>query len=437
MTKENADYNAVFKKLTKILGNENVKKQPKSQQEILVKPKTTDDVSRIVKLAVKGNIPIFSKTKTRKAREKSKNLSIVLSIEEMNGVFDIDDENLAVTVGPGVKWMDLIKILSNREFSIGVYPSVGKPTVGEWVNIGGAGTGSYKFGPAEDQVRTMEVVLPDGKMINTGFKNVLANSSGYNLNGLFIGADGTLGVITKVTLKMYPKPEDVRYLSYIFIGIKDFADAMNELKKLKTTPLNISFFDQNHPKSLSLVGKKIPDLNGTVINITLAGFKSILGHEEKNIEGVMQKFNAKKVASKIAQKLWDERFFDVIPKPKKIVPTFCETLIPISSLHDMINETHALLVKMNLKGAIIGTLADRSTISFTPYFVTETVSKSSKLKATFMEKIGDLALNKGGRPVNSSIFLLSDFKRVYGEGINTILDIKSAIDPHDIMNPYG
>jgi hypothetical protein len=91
---------------------------------------------------------------------------------------------------------------------------------------------------------------------------------------------------------------------------------------------------------------------------------------------------------------------------------------------------------MKLKGAIIGTLCDRSTISLTPYFLHDKrTSEKSRIPTMFAEKFGELALGHGGRPIGTTMFLSSALKRVYGEGINTILDIKTAIDPQEIMNP--
>jgi FAD/FMN-containing dehydrogenase len=437
MVKENAAYKAVFVKLAKIVGDTRVTKGPIAPPQIIVRPKTTDDVSRILKLAVKEGAPIFPKREMPWINlEKGTPVAIMLNTKDMNGIFSIDDENLAVTVGPGVVWRDLYNALSKRKYSIGAYPDSSIPTVGDWIDCGGAGIGSYSHGFAADQVRTMEVVLPDGKIIDTGFKKVLPNSSGYNLNGLFVGADSTLGVVTKVTLKMFPKPEETRPLYFTFSDHLKMVEALKELTKLKTTPLNVSFFGKNHLQFLKTFGSEVPPLGGMVVNVTLSGLKSVLDHDDGKISELFKKHGAIKVEKKSAGILWKERFFDLKSTGGGLSPIFTEVLVPLTKLQGMMDDTYELIDKMKVKAAIIGLISDRSTVAFTPYLIMDKKSsESSKVPALFAEKLGDYSLKYHGRPVGSTMFLVHGLKRVYGEGINTILDIKSAIDPHDIMNP--
>ncbi len=433
MAKENVSLEKLSIKLTKIVGESNVKKASSAPNKLIVRPKTADHVSRIVRLASKQETPIVPKREMRRAVLDAQTKGcIVLNTSGMKEIFKIDEENLAVTVGPGVLWKDLYETLHGKGYLMGAYPASSQSTVGEWMDLGGAGIGSYTYGFAQDLVRTMEIVLADGKIINTGFEKVLSNSSGFNLNGLFVGADSTLGVITKITLKMFPAPEEIRPLSYTFPEWRALTDALFELTSLKTTPLNVSFFDNSHLQSQRSFGKDVPALGGMVMNITLAGLKSVVDHDEKVIDGVMEKHNAKKENSKTSQKLWEERFFDAPTKKGEVSPAFSEVLIPASNLLEMINDTSELINKTKLKGAITGTLCDRSTVALTPYLISD---KRTKGMRAFEKRVGESALRLEGRPTGSSLFSASDLKRIYGEGMNTIMDIKSALDPHNIMNP--
>jgi glycolate oxidase len=439
MVERSAEMERMYEDLEKVLGEARVKRVPKSPNKLIVKPKTADDVSRITKLASKRDVPIVPKREMfwfaiDKTSERG---LLILDTSNMNGIFEIDEENLIVTVGPGVQWKDLYNILFKRGYLLGAYPGVSISTAGEWINKGGGGIGSYKYGSAADQVRSMEVVLPDGKIINTGFKTVLSNSSGYNLNGLFVGSDSTLGVITKITLKLYPAPEEIKPLYYTVPESFALTEIIHDLTHLKTTPLNISFFGINHLKSLRLFGKEVPELEDPlVMNITLAGLKSVVEYDEVVIDEVMNKQMATKLNNDMAEILWNERFFMVPITRAGVIPVLCEVFIPANNLLFMINDTYTLIDKMDLKGAIMGTLCDRSTVALTPYYLSgDRPPKKSKLAAAFMNRVGELALRHGGRPAGSGAVSPSDLRRIYGEGINTLLNIKSALDPHDIMNP--
>jgi glycolate oxidase len=437
MVKENAAYKDVFVKLSRILGDSRVKRGPNAPPQIIVKPKSTEDISRILKLAEKDEIPVYPKREMQWIRFDAQTpVAIMMDTKDMDGILNVDEDNLAVTVGPGVIWKDLYSALSKRKYSIGAYPESSMPTVGEWIDCGGAGIGSYYHGFAADQVRTMEVVLPDGKIIDTGFTKVLPNSSGYNLNGLFVGADSTLGVISKVTLKMFPKPQETRPLYFTFSDSTKMTEALKVVTKLKTTPLNISFLGKNHVKTLKMFGSDVPELQGMIVNVTLSGLKSVIDYEENQINTLIEKHGAVKVAANVAGLFWKERFFDVKSKGQGLSPIFSEVLIPLSNLLGMIEDTNNLFTKMKLRGAITGIISDRSTVAFTPYLLLDKKSsETSRVPAVFATKLGDFSLKYHGRPIGSTMFLVPGLKKVYGEGINTILDIKSAIDPHDIMNP--
>ncbi|UCG69703.1 MAG: FAD-binding oxidoreductase [Thermoplasmata archaeon] len=434
MTERNVSLDKVRSKISKIVGDGKVKIDSKVPNKIIVRPRTSDDVSRIINVAVKEGVPIVPKRKITWAEKGAKTQeSIILDTLDMNGIFKIDDENLAVTVGPGVLGKDLYDTLLKKGYLLGAYPVSSTPTVGEWVDIGGAGIGSYGHGFAGDLIRTMEVVLPDGKIINTGFEKVLSNSSGYNLNGLFVGADSTLGIITKITMKIFPKPEETRPLYYTFSELKNLTLALQDITKQKTTPINILFFDANHIQYLRKFGKDVPNIEGYVMNITLAGLKSVVDHEEGVINAMMERHGGKKESNDTAKALWQERFFEVSSTKKEVMPVFYEALIPTTKLFDMANSTYSLIDKMKLKAAVMGILCDRSTVNLIPYIMTD--KKAIEKPSAFAGKFGELALANRGRPTGITMSQISVIKTVYGEGLNTILDIKSAIDPRGIMNP--
>src|SRR4030042_3906136 len=110
-------------------------------------------------------------------------------------------------------------------------------TLGGWIATGGTGIGAYKYGTAGDLIRDMEVVLPTGIMIHTGDKHVPSSGGGPNLNWLFVGSEGTYGIVTEVTFSILPKPEELRPVAYSFDDLAKFSPALKKLVRRHGTPM--------------------------------------------------------------------------------------------------------------------------------------------------------------------------------------------------------
>jgi glycolate oxidase len=454
------EYNLIYKKIEKIVGKDRIKDDDyerklyshdvaplpnmielgfKLTPDLIIRPKSTKEVSEIVKIALKENVPIIPRggASWGLGGAVPVNGGIVLDISNMNNILEIDENNLSVTVESGISWNELYEKMLQKGFLIGSYPSSAfAATVGGWINTGGVGIGTYKYGSVGDQLRTMEVVLPNGKIIDTGFKNVLANSSGYNLNGLFLGSEGTLGVVTKVTLKINPAPEEIRPLSIEFSSLDDFYSAVHKIARAKIQPLHLGFLDKNHFELLKSINKNVPKVRKILLNIALEGDTPVVDYEESVIDKITSSNGGNKEDRKTAQHEWDERFFEM--RIKKIGPTLItgEVMTPISTMITLFNGIYKIIKKMKLRAAVTGFISDRNTITFMPYYLTdERKLVRSLLSMAFTKKLNDLAFKNGGRSAGLGIFFTSNLKKMHGDGVDLIFDLKSAIDPSNIMNP--
>lgn len=316
MSQEKEEFSKVFRMLSKIMGPEGLRQD--SAPLIMVNPKTADDVSKVLRFAESKDVPVFpARDMPWLVMDKQFPVAIVLNTSFMNKIHDIDRENLTVTVGPGVTWKGLYKELSKGELSLGAYPGYSILTVGDWMDCGGAGIGSYLHGFAGDQIRTMDIVLPNGRFINTGFQKVLPNSSGYNLNGIFAGSDSTLGVITKVTLKLIPKPQRNLPIYFTFKNTDDMTNALVNLVRQKFKPMNISFFEKTHIKYLSGLENRVNELDDFILNVTLSGLNPVVVHDEKIVTRLIEKQGAQRIDSTMTKALWERRFFDGHSKKKR------------------------------------------------------------------------------------------------------------------------
>lgn len=183
--------------------------QFQSMPDAVIAPRSKEEVSRIVKICNTHRIPIVP-------RGSGTNLcagtcptegGIVLLFKHMNQILEIDEENLTITVQPGVITLDLIHAAEEKGLFYPPDPSSMKiSTIGGNINENSGGLRGLKYGVTRDYVMALEIVLANGDIIRTGGK-LAKDVAGYDLTRLFVGSEGTLGVITEATLKLIPAPE--------------------------------------------------------------------------------------------------------------------------------------------------------------------------------------------------------------------------------------
>ena len=145
---------------------------------------------------------------------------IMIDSSLMNHILELDEENLTITVEPGVLLMELAAYVEDHDFFYPPDPGEKSATIGGNISTNAGGMRAVKYGVTRDYVRGLEVVLPNGKIVEFGGK-VVKNSSGYSLKDLMIGSEGTLGFITKATLKLLPLPKKAISLLIPFKTLKE------------------------------------------------------------------------------------------------------------------------------------------------------------------------------------------------------------------------
>ncbi|HJS53304.1 MAG TPA: FAD-linked oxidase C-terminal domain-containing protein [Chitinophagaceae bacterium] len=177
--------------------------------DVVIKPRTADEISTIMKICNAKKIPVTPRgAGTGLSGGALPHLGgVVLSTERMNSILEIDERNLQVTTEPGV----ITEVLQMTVKEKGLfYPpdpaSRGSCFIGGNISENSGGPKAVKYGVVKDYVLNLEIVLPTGEIIWTG-ANVLKNSTGYNLTQLVVGSEGTLGIVTKIVLRLIPNPK--------------------------------------------------------------------------------------------------------------------------------------------------------------------------------------------------------------------------------------
>jgi len=407
--------------------------------DIVVRPLNAKEVSHIVKTACKYQIPIVPRGAGSWGLGGSVPTigGIVLDMTSMKKIMEPDAKNLSVVVQAGATWKELYDKVLEKDFIIGAYPSSAPAaTVGGWINTGGIGIGSYRYSGAQEQIRSLEVVLPTGEILQTGFSNVLSNNTGLNLTSLFIGAEGTLGIITEATLKVHPGPEEIRPTTFGFKDLSSLAKALHDFTRMRIIPLNVTFVDKEHLHYLQMLEHDEPDA-GALLNITFEGPKDYNDLREEKTKKVMEKYGGTQYSKTSAEHQWEERSYEL--RAKRLGPTVLmgEAYIPISEFEVVLGKVNRLAKKMKLKMGATGVLADRNTVTFMPYFFSdERTVYSHMMTLAFIKKLGDIAYKHGGHPAGLGLYFSSNLKKMHGRnGMRTMEDIKIALDPYNIMNP--
>lgn len=248
----------VIRELQRIIGEKNVIIDPEKkldyshdefslpdiaeEPEVVVKPKTPEEVSEILCLANREKIPVTP-------RGGATGLcggcipsykGIVLSLESMNRIVEVDKSNQMIVVEPGVMLMDFYSQVEDAGLFFPPHPGDETAMIGGVIAANAGGARAVKYGVVRNYVRGLEVVLPSGVIVHLGGK-LMKSSTGYNLLNLMIGSEGTLGIITKAILQLMPCPPVIRSLIIPYDELEQAIETVPDLIGQKILPLAVEF----------------------------------------------------------------------------------------------------------------------------------------------------------------------------------------------------
>jgi glycolate oxidase len=233
----------------------------KYRPEVVIEALTTDEVARIMKYACRHKIPVTPRGSGTGLCGGAVALygGIILSLAKMDRILEIDPANLTVTTQPGVLLMELAKTVAEQDLMYPPDPGEKSATIGGNVMTNAGGMRAVKYGVTRDYVRGLEVVLPDGTILELGGK-VAKNSSGYSLKDLLIGSEGTLGIVTRLTLRLIPLPQKAVSLLAPFDDLEACIETVPKIAMSKTTPTAIEFMEREVIEAAEeYLGKQFPD----------------------------------------------------------------------------------------------------------------------------------------------------------------------------------
>ncbi|WHY63677.1 FAD-binding oxidoreductase [Cytobacillus firmus] len=413
-----------------------------SLPDLVVFPETAQQVSEIVKLANKYKVPIvpFGLGSSLEGHVIPYEHGITIDFSLMNKVLEVRENDFLVRVQPGVTRTQLNKELKKYGLFFSVDPGA-DATLGGMAATNASGTTSVKYGVMRDQVRDLEVVLADGSIIHTG--NLAAkSSSGYHLNGLFVGSEGTLGCFTELTLRVYGIPEHVTAARASFPSLNDAVEAVVSILQAGVPIARVELVDEPSMKQVNLFSETNYNESPTLFlefHGNEAGLKQDVAFTREIVEDhhcLDIEFETDNAAR---NRLWEARhnlayaYIHGHPGKKMMVTDVC---LPISELSGAISHAREAVDTLGLPGGIVGHVGDGNyhTLLMIDMSNSEEVAKAEK----FNEQIVLYALERGGTCTGEHGVGVGKQKyqqKEHGLSLQVMEKIKNALDPDNLFNP--
>jgi len=263
--------------------------------DVVIRPNSAQEISEIMKIANEYRIPVYPRGAASGLTGGAVPLygGIALDLTLLNKIIEIDEANLMATVEPGV----IIADFQNEVEKHGLlYPP--DPASNKFATMGGSvaecsgGLRGMKYGVTKDYVTALEVVLPTGDIIHTG-SITLKSVTGYDLTKLFVGSEGTLGIFTKIVVKLIPPPERIETIRAYFGSIKDSTDTVSAIIANKIVPRALEFVDEACIKAVSVyTGFNVPNGTKAMLLIELDGPSDSVKKDAERVMQIIKSHNA-------------------------------------------------------------------------------------------------------------------------------------------------
>lgn len=411
----------------------------------VVFPQSTEDVSRCVKFAVAQSIPIVTRgsgTGLSGGSVPSAD-SVVLCLAQMNKILDIDPRNLVLRTQPGVTTLTIDEAAARHGLFYPPDPgSMRISSIGGNVAENSGGLRGLKYGVTRDYVMALEVVLPDGRIARFGSACV-KDVAGYSMKDLFIGSEGSLGVITEILLKLVPRPLARQTMLALYERIEDAAETVSAIIAARIIPCTLEFLDQTTAacvEDFAHVG--LPTDCAAVLLMETDGHPAAVADEAARmteiarVHGARDVRRAKDEAEALALAAARRNAFSALARrrPTTILEDFT---VPRSELAGMVTFIAETARAANLQVGTFGHMGDGN---LHPTFLTDERDKDEMARVHHaLDLIAKKTLELGGTITGEHGVGLAKkawLRQQLGDSSFEVMkQIKHALDPAGVLNP--
>ncbi len=413
--------------------------------EAILRPRSTQEVSEILKMANEDGfsvVPRGSGTGLSGGSIPASD-SVVLLFNHWDRIIEIDSDNLTAWVEPGV----VTAALHQEVEKLGLFypPDPGSQdicTIGGNVAENAGGLRGLKYGVTKNYIMGIEMILPNGDIIINGGKNV-KDVAGYNLRDLIIGSEGTLGIFTKILVKLIPKPETSRTLLAFYDRLTDAAETVSEIISSHIIPCTVEFLDNTTIRSVEAFARLgLPEDISALLLLEVDGHEEVVKRDAELVEQICRKSGAREVkiakddAEALKLKTARRAAFSSLArlKPTTILE---DATVPRSNLAALVDKIDSISKKYNL---LIGNFGHAGDGNLHPTCLTDERDKDEikRVEKAFNEiydetiKLGGTITGEHGVGLAKKGFLE---KMIEVPALDAMRKIKDAWDPNNILNP--
>jgi glycolate oxidase len=413
--------------------------------DLVVRPVRTEEVQEVVRLANKHHFALIPRGAGTGLSGGSLPVAngVVLDLTRMNRILEIDEENLVAVVEPGVVTYALQQEVERRGLFYPPDPaSLKTSTLGGNVAECAGGPRAFKYGVTRDYVLGLEVVTPRGDLVKTGGKTV-KSVTGYDLARLYTGSEGTLGIITRIYLRLIPKPQAIRTMMAVFPRLDDAARTVTLIVRRGIIPVTLELMDDRTIQCVeNYLHLGLPVDAGAILIIEVDGTPELIEGQSGQIVDLCREAGAREVRVAAGEKERDEIWAArravsaavVQIKPTKISE---DISVPRSQIPNMVRKLREIAARYDLDLVIFGHAGDGN---LHPNILCD--QRDQEEMERVEKAVGELfqaAVELGG--TLSGEHGIGTMKAPYlkletGEaGYEVMLSIKQALDPDNILNP--
>ncbi len=415
--------------------------------DVIVRPGSTEEVSKVLIIANYYKIPVTTWGGGSGSQGGALPVAggIILDTKRMNRVVEYNPDSMTVTVEAGMNFQHLENYANEHGHSLMHYPSsITCGTVGGFIAHNGIGVLSTKYGKIDDLCLAMEGVLANGDIIHT--LPVPKHSSGPDLGAIFLGSEGTLGVVTKATFKLFEIPEVRRFRAFLFQDLATgIAVGREILKKMK--PSIMRLYDQAETASII---KKILGVTreGVFMNLALDGLAEVVEIEERIMLDICRRYGGQDLGSEYGEKWWQHRVTFFFPPHLLDLPLMHGTMDSVATFSNIEK------VYWAMKHAIESNFPDvRFIAHFSHWYEWGCIIYDRFIMDKPPEDPDEALLlhnqiwNAGVRAALANGGVVNDhhgvglklgrlMKEQYGPTMQILHGLKKSLDPNGILNPY-